>query len=40
MTTRLITALAAGFVAIAMSGAVPALMAQDAPQRRGGPERR
>jgi protein CpxP len=38
MTTRFKTALAAGFVAIAMSAAIPALMAQDAPQRRGGPE--
>lgn len=38
MTTRFKTALAAGFVAIAMAGVIPALMAQDAPQeRRGGP---
>ena len=38
MTTRFKTSLAAGLVAIAMAGAVPALMAQDAPQqRRGGP---
>jgi protein CpxP len=37
MTTRFKTSLAAGLVAIAMAGAVPVLMAQDAPQRRGGP---
>ena len=35
MTTRFKTSLAAGLMAIAM--AAPALMAQDAPQRRGGP---
>ncbi len=35
MTTRFKTLLGAGVVAIAMAGAAPALMAQDAPQRRG-----
>ena len=35
MTTRFKTALAAGLMAITM--AAPALVAQDAPQRRGGP---
>ena len=35
MTTRFKTVLGAGLVAIAMAGAVPALMAQDGPQRRG-----
>ena len=37
MTTRFKTVLAAGFVAIAMAGTAHALMAQDAPHRRGGP---
>jgi Spy/CpxP family protein refolding chaperone len=37
MTTRFKISLAAGLMAIAMAGTVPALMAQDAPQRRGGP---
>ena len=37
MTTRFKTSLAAGLVAIAMAGTVPAVMAQDAPQRRSGP---
>jgi len=37
MTTRFKTSLAAGLMAIAMAGAAPALMAQDAPQRKGGP---
>ena len=37
MTTRFKTILAAGLVAIAMAGAAPMLMAQDAPDRRGGP---
>jgi periplasmic protein CpxP/Spy len=37
MTTGFKISLAAGLVAIAMAGAVPALIAQDAPQRRGGP---
>jgi protein CpxP len=35
MTRRFKTVLGAGLVAIAMAGAVPALMAQDGPQRRG-----
>ena len=35
MTTRFKTLLGAGLVAIAMAGAMPALMAQDGPQRRG-----
>ena len=38
MTTRFKTGLAAGLMAIAMAGTAPALMAQGAPQRRGGPE--
>ena len=35
MTTRFKTTVAAGLMAIAMAGTAPALMAQDAPQRRG-----
>jgi protein CpxP len=35
MTRRFKTVLGAGLVAIAMAGAVPTLMAQDGPQRRG-----
>jgi protein CpxP len=35
MTRRFKTLLGAGLVAVAMAGAVPALMAQDGPQRRG-----